>query len=106
MADLHQMYDDAINLKEQGDLDGAVAKLKEILALDDTYALAHTALAVYLQKLGDFEEAIRHAIRVTDLEPNDSLSFTQLSVIYQRCGMIPQAEQALYKAREMQASGH
>ena len=99
-----EMYDEAVQLKDQNDLAGAIAKLKEILVIDSTHVLAHSALAVNLQKAGSFEEAIEHAKRVTELEPNDPFSFTQLSVIYQRCGRIPEAETAMYQARAM--SGH
>ncbi len=99
-----EMYDEAVALKEKGDLDGAIARLTEILAIDEKHVLAHSALAVNLQKAGRLEEAIRHAMRVTELEPDDPFSFTQLSVILQRCGRIPEAETAMYRARAM--SGH
>ena len=103
MATLEAMYDQANELKEQGNLEEAVAKLNEILSMDPSYPLAHSALAVHLHKLNRFDEAIQHAIKVTELEPNDSFSFTQLSVIYQRCGRIPEAEQAMDVARGMQS---
>jgi Flp pilus assembly protein TadD len=98
-----EMYDQANDLKEQGDLEGAVAKLKDIVAVDEGHVLAHSALAVHLQRLGRLEEAVAHARRVVELEPSDAFSFTQLSVIYQRCGMIREAEDAMAKAREVQA---
>lgn len=102
MATSDELYDEAANLKDQGDLEGAVAKLKEILAVDETHLLTHAALGVHLHKLGQFEDAIKHAVRVTELEPTDAFSFTQLSVIYQRCGKIQEAEDAMAKAREIQ----
>jgi Flp pilus assembly protein TadD len=104
MATPDEMYDEAVVLKDQGNLDGAIARFNEILAVDEKHVLAHSALAVSLQKLGRTDEAIRHATRVTEIEPDDPFSFTQLSVILQRCGKIPEAETALYRAREM--SGH
>lgn len=105
MATLHELYDEADQLKEQGDLEAAVAKLQEILDRDETYALAHSAMAVHLQKLGRCDEAIEHAQRVTQLEPNDPFSFTQLSVICVRCGRIQEAEDAMAKSREVQMRG-
>ncbi|GAB4135536.1 MAG: hypothetical protein Tsb009_01940 [Planctomycetaceae bacterium] len=100
-----ELYDAAHELKEQGDLEGAVSKLKEILEIDESHLLTHAALAVHLQKLGQFEDAIKHAIRVTEIDPKDPFSFTQLSVIYQRCGRIPEAEDAMAKSREIQMGG-
>lgn len=103
MADPDQLYDEANALKEQGDLEAAVSKLQELLAIDAAHVLTHAALGVHLQRLGKLDEAIEHAIKVTELEPDDSFSFTQLSVIYQRCGRIPDAEAAMAKAQEIQA---
>jgi len=105
MAEINQLYDEAHQLKEQGDLEGAVAKLREGLELDETHALTHSALAVNLQRLGQFEDAIKHATRVTELEPNDPFSYTQLSVICQRCGKIQEAEDAMEKSRQVQMRG-
>ena len=104
MSPADQLYDQAVALKEQNQLDAAVAKLREVLALQETHVLAHSALAVYLQKLGQPDAAMQHAIRVTQLEPNDPFSFTQLSVIAVRCGKIQEAEDA--KAKAHMLSGH
>jgi tetratricopeptide (TPR) repeat protein len=101
-----EMYDEANALKEQGDLEGAIGKLEEILKTDPNHVLTHAALGVHLQKLGRIEESIAHAIKVTELEPDDSFSFTQLSVIYQRCGKILEAEEAMARAREIQGGAH
>jgi Flp pilus assembly protein TadD len=101
-----EMYDEAVQLKEQQNVDAAVAKLKDILVIDPNHVLAHSALAVNLQRIGKGDEAIRHAVRVTELEPEDPFSFTQLSVIYQRCGRIPEAEEAMYRARAMSGHSH
>jgi Flp pilus assembly protein TadD len=106
MATPDEMYDEAVALKEQNQLDAAIAKLTEILAIDPNHVLAHSALGVNLQKVGRLDEAIQHAVRVTELEPDDPFSFTQLSVIYQRCGRIPEAETAMYKARAMSGHSH
>ena len=105
MADLNAMYDEATALKEEGNLEAAVARLKEILAEDENFVLAHTALAVHLQKLGHNEEALAHAKKVVELEPNDPFSHAQLSVIAQRCGQIEAAEDALARSHTMGQSG-
>ena len=106
MSDVVRLYDEADKLKAQGKLDEAVAKLEEAIAIDDSYALAHSALAVNLQRLGRHQEAIQHAIRVTELEPNDAFSYTALSVTYQRAfagtndmNYIRLAEEAMERSR-------
>jgi len=103
---LDQIYDEANKLKQDGDLEGAVAKLREIIEIEPGHVLTHSALAVHLQKLGQLEDSIKHAVKVTELEPNDHFSFTQLSVIYQRCGKIAEAEYAMAMAHEIQAHQH
>ena len=103
MANPHEMYDEAVRLKDDGDLAGAVEKLRGVLEIDPGHTDTHSALAVYLQKLNDFDGAIEHANKVVELEPRDPFSYTQLSVIYMRCGRIPEAEEAKARAHMVQA---
>jgi Flp pilus assembly protein TadD len=112
MSDVSELYDAADQLKEQGDLEGAVAKLQEALAADETYALAHSALAVVQQRLGQHEAAVKHAVRVCELEANDPFSFTAMSVTYQRAyagtnnmEYIRLAEDAMEKSRILSQQG-
>jgi tetratricopeptide (TPR) repeat protein len=109
MADVVALYDEADRLKDAGKPEEAVAKLNEALAVDPSYALAHSALAVLLQRMGKHEEAIGHAEKVCEIEPNDPFSFTALSVIYQRAfagtqdmQFIRLAEDAMEKSRILQ----
>ncbi|MCA9236409.1 MAG: tetratricopeptide repeat protein [Planctomycetales bacterium] len=108
MADVVALYDEADQLKAAGKLEEAAAKLNEALAEDDSYALAHSALAVVLQRLGKHDEAIQHAQRVCELEPKDPFSFTAMSVTYQRAyagtgemSYIRLAEEAMERSRMM-----
>jgi tetratricopeptide (TPR) repeat protein len=112
MALTVRLYDEADKLRAEGKLDDAVSKLEEALAVDETYALAHSALAVILQRLGRHEDAIKHALRVTELEPRDPFSYTALSVTYQRAfagtnnmSYIRLAEDAMERSRQL-GQGH
>jgi len=102
VATKHEIYDEADKLKDEGKLEEAVAKLNEALAMDANFSLAHAALAVILGRLGRHEEAIQHGLKVCELEPDDPFSFTAMSVTYQRAGRIPEAEEAMYRARMME----
>lgn len=106
MSSPDELYDEAINLKESGDLEGAIEKLKSILDIDENHTITHSALAVFLQRMGNNEDALDHAQKVVELEPEDSFSYTQLSVICQRCGLIQEAEDAMAKARMIEGGGH
>ncbi|MCA8997010.1 MAG: tetratricopeptide repeat protein [Planctomycetaceae bacterium] len=105
MSSPHELYDEAIRLKDAGDLPGCVDQLRQIAKDHPDHSDTHSALAVYLQKLGQFDEAIEHAKKVCELAPHDAFSFTQLSVIYVKCGRIPEAEDARAKAHAVQAGG-
>ncbi len=103
-----ELYDAADRLKEAGKLPEAVEKLNAALEMDDSYALAHSALAVILQRLDQHEEAVQHAARVCELEPDDPFSFTALSVTYQRAfagtnnmDYIRLAEDAMERSRQL-----
>jgi tetratricopeptide (TPR) repeat protein len=109
MSDPIALYDQADKLKDEGKIEESATKLKEALAADPSYALAHSALAVVLQKLGKHDEAIDHARRACELEPNDPFSFTALSVTYQRAfagtnnqQYIRMAEDAMEQSRMLQ----
>ncbi len=102
MPTTSELYNEAEKLKNDGQLDAAVAKLHELLAQEADYALAHSFLAVLFTRLKRHDEAISHAQRVCQLEPNDRFSFTAMSVTYQRAGKIPEAEDAMAKARMLQ----
>lgn len=110
MSDPVKLYDEADKLKDAGQLEEAVAKLGEALAVDPNYALAHSALAVILQRLGQHEEAITHARKACEIEPDDPFSFTALSVTYQRAfagtnntSYIRMAEDAMERSRMLQS---
>ncbi len=104
MPTIDELYDDAINAQQQGDLDKAIAKLHDLLAQDPGYALAHGALSVFYSKQEKYEEAIEHAQRVCELEPEDPFSFVALSLVCQKAGRIAEAERALWQARQAHAA--
>jgi Flp pilus assembly protein TadD len=104
MPTVNEVYDEAVKLKDQGDLAGAVGKLRESLKIDPNHTDSHAALAVYLQRLGQLDAAIEHSKKVVELMPDDVFAYTQLSVIYMRCGKILEAEDA--KAKAHMLSGH
>ncbi len=102
MATSEELYDEADRLKDAGQLEEAVVKAQELLKQDPNYALAHSFLSVVLTRLKRHDEAIQHGLKVCELEPNDPFSFTAMSVTFQRAGKIPEAEDAMARARMLQ----
>ena len=111
MATTNELYNAAMKLKDSGQSEAAIEKLGELLAENDTYALAYSALAVLYGKLNQHDKAVANAVRVSELAPEDSFSWTALSVIYQRAfagtneqRYIMLAEDAMAKSKSM--TGH
>lgn len=102
MPTAHELYDQAVDLRDQGDKPGAIAILEEAVAADPTFSIGHGMLAKLYVDLAESDKAIEHARKVVELEPDDTFSYTALSVIYQRCGKIPEAEQAKALAYQKQ----
>lgn len=104
MANTETMYDEAIELQQKGDTDGAIARLKTLLESDPNHALAHAALSVFYSRQDQHDEAIDQAQKVCELEPEDPFSYVALSLVCQKAGMITEAEQAMMRARQAQYS--
>lgn len=100
-----ELYSEAEKLKDAGKIEEAVAALERLVEQDPSYALAHSALAVLCGRLKRHDDAIRHGLKVCELEPNEPFSFTAMSVTFQRAGKIPEAEEAMARARMIQARG-
>lgn len=104
MATNVEMYDEALQLEQAGQLESAIAKLHELLQQDPQYALAHAALSVFYGKLGQYEEAVEHGRKVCALEPQEPFSYIALSLICQKAGRLAEAEQAMFEAHQAQAA--
>jgi Flp pilus assembly protein TadD len=102
MPTANELYDLAVELRDQGDKPGSVAKLEEAISLEPSFVIGHGMLAKLYADLAESEKAMAHAQKVVELEPDDAFSYTALSVIYQRCGRIPEAEHAKAMAWQKQ----
>ena len=96
-----EMYDEAIQLEEQGDRASAIEKLRALIGQDPDYSLGHGALAVLLQKEEQFDEAVEHAETVCRLEPGNSFAYVALSLVCQKANRLEEAERAMAEARSI-----
>ena len=102
MPTIDQLYDEAIELQQAGNLEEAVAKLEALAAAQPDYALAHAALSLFHGKAGRHDKAVEHARTVCQIEPDDPFSHIALSLACQRAGQRAEAEQAMSAAIEKQ----
>ena len=82
-----------------GDLDGAIARLREALDVEPGHRDAAHGLIRALDQAGRGDEALGVVQALIAAEPEDVLARTSLSMIYQRMGMVPEAEKAALDAK-------
>ncbi len=100
-----ELFEDATGDFALGDLDAAIGKYRQCVALDPEYFDAWHALGMALMKAGHFPEAIEAGLRSVDLNPNDQLAWSSLSLFYVRNNQIPEAEAAGAKAKVISWGG-
>ncbi len=99
MASSEELYDQAVDCIAEGQLDAAVSKYKEALALDPSFADAWEGLSMALADKEQWDEAVEAAKKVVELTPDEQLGYTNVSRIYQRAGNVPEAEAWAAKGR-------
>ena len=99
MPNSEELYDQAIDCVAEGNLDEAIAKYREAVALDPSFADAWEGLSMALSDTEQWDAAISAAKKVVELNPDEQLGYTNVSRIYQRAGNVPDAEAWAAKAR-------
>ena len=95
-------YKEGFGLFVKGQIEDAIARYRDAVAIDDTLSIAWNGLSMALAKQGDLDAAIAAAEKLVELEPDDPLSHTNLSRILMQKGLIPEAEDARAKAMGLQ----
>lgn len=70
----------------RGEFDGAIAKLKNVLAQSPDHFDAQLALGMAFYRKGDFAAAIAEGHKAEKLRPQEQLVHTNLSLFYQKAG--------------------
>ena len=99
MPNSEELYDQAVDCVAEGKLDDAIAKYKDAVALDPTFADAWEGLSMALADKELWDEALAAAKKVVELTPGEQLGYTNVSRIYQRSGNVPEAEAWAAKGR-------
>ena len=101
----NELYDEAVDLKEGGNREEAIAKLDEAIALDPQFVIAHGMLAKLYVDMAESDKAITHAKKVVELEPDDTFSYTAgCRSSINACGKDPRSR-ARQGPRVQQANG-
>jgi tetratricopeptide (TPR) repeat protein len=106
MANVEELYNEAEQLKSEGNYEACISKLDTLIEQDSNYVLAHLALAVVHGKLGQHEQAVRHGQRACELDSQDPFTFTALSVTFQRAFAGTQNQEFIQLAEDAMAQAH
>ena len=99
MPDLQEQYDDAMFDFSTGNYDGAIAKLRAVLAEDEGAFDAQLALGMAYYRKGDYAAAIAEGHKAERLRPQEQLVHTNLSLFYMKAGNKAAAEHHGLRAR-------
>ncbi len=89
---MQEQYDDAMFDFSRGDFDGAIAKLKAVLAADPAHFDAQLALGMAHYRKGDYAAAIAEGHKAEQMRPREQLVHTNLSLFYMKAGDKQKAE--------------
>lgn len=98
-SDHQSRYDDAMFDYSTGDYDGAITKLRGILAEDPVHFDAQLSVAMCHYRKGDYATAIAEGHKAEKLRPNEQLVHTNLSLFYMKSGDKQTAEKHGLQAR-------
>lgn len=93
-----------IYLATKGDVDRAIEKYREALAIDETHGGAHYALAAALARKGDQAGAEKELRRAAALSPGNPLPALALAQLFQASGDMKEAEKYAREAVKIQPS--
>ncbi|HXR04988.1 MAG TPA: tetratricopeptide repeat protein [Verrucomicrobiae bacterium] len=96
---LQEQYDDAMFDFSRGDFDGAIGKLKAVLAADPAHFDSQLALGMAYYRQGNFALAITEGHKAEALRPKEQLVHTNLSLFYMKSGDRQKAEHHGLKAK-------
>ena len=96
-----RFYQESLELYRSGNLNQAIEKLEESLALDPAFSDALETLGILYSKADRLDAAIETMKRLAKVSPNHVMAHANLSRFYVEKGMILEAEQEQAEARRL-----
>ncbi len=102
MATQEELYDKALTLFAENELEAAVEAFNVLIETYPDYIEGYLGLGHAYERLSQYDEAITAVQKAIEIDPNDPLAYTSLSICFQRKGMIQEAEDAMAKSQQIQ----
>jgi tetratricopeptide (TPR) repeat protein len=94
-------YHKAMALKRQGNIDQAIAALRQAIAERDDYAAAHRSIGVLYRQSKQYGKAVMHLERAASLQPQAADVHYSLGLAYYRNGDKEKALRAIKRASSL-----
>jgi tetratricopeptide (TPR) repeat protein len=92
------VFQEGVGLIQQQQLDGAIARFQQAIALDPKFVPAHYNLGLALRQKGDIQGAASAFYRTIQVKPDWALAYTNLGAALLEGGNLPQAQEYLERA--------
>jgi tetratricopeptide (TPR) repeat protein len=92
------VFQEGVSLIQQQQLDGAIARFQQAIALDPTLVPAHYNLGLALRQKGDIQGAATAFYRTIQAKPDWALAYANLGAALLEGGNLPQAQEYLERA--------
>jgi predicted Zn-dependent protease len=99
MPSLQEQFDDAMFEFSAGNAEGAIERLRAVLAREPDYFDAQLSLGGACYAKGDYAAAIAEGHKAEKMKPHDQLVHTNLSRAYMKAGDKQKAEHHALQAR-------
>lgn len=100
--DARSLYREGFQHFASDRFDEAIDCYRRALELDPELAIAWNGLSLAHRQKGDIDAAVEAGKKLLELEPDDPLNHTNLSILYQRQGLVPEAEEEMALAMQLQ----
>ena len=81
--DIHRLNNKAAELMQQGDIDGAIARLESIQALNPNFPQTNYNLGIAYKEKGQFDNAVKYLDKAITLKPGFYQAHISLAVVYE-----------------------
>ncbi|MBN2733406.1 MAG: tetratricopeptide repeat protein [Methanomicrobiaceae archaeon] len=96
------LYNSAIDLANEGNLDESLAMLNQAIETDENFTIAYAAKAGVLVAMGDYEGALAAADKATELNPNQADAWVNKATALISLGRFEEGLLASDKAIELE----